>query len=60
MSNGMKTVAFILLAAMALVTSLGWMFSWKAGKLKDQVLIKYQLEAKQAIAEAKQKTKITN
>jgi hypothetical protein len=60
MSNGMKTVALILLAAMALVTSLGWMFSWKAGRLKDQVLIKYQLEAKQAIAEANKATSIAN
>ena len=56
----MKTVALILLAAMALVTSLGWMFSWKAGRLKDQALIKYQLEAKQAIAEANKATSIAN
>jgi len=56
----MKTVAFILFAALALVTSLGWMFSWKAGRLKDQALIKYQLEAKQAIAEANKATSIDN
>jgi hypothetical protein len=56
----MKTVAFILLAAMVLVTSLGWMFSWKAGRLKDQALIKFQLEAKQAIAEANKATSIAN
>ena len=60
MSNGMKTVAFILLAAMALVTSLGWMFSWKAERRKDEALIKYQLEAKQAIAEANKATSIAN
>src|SRR6266567_8492252 len=60
MSNGMKTVAFILLAAMALVTSLGWMFSWKAERRRDEALIKYQLEAKQAIAEANKATSIAN
>src|SRR5436190_2351622 len=60
MRNGMKTVAFILLAAMALVTSLGWMFSWKAERRKDEALIKYQLEAKQAIAEANKATSIAN
>jgi hypothetical protein len=39
----MKMAALILLVIVALVTSLGWMFSWKAGRLKDQALIKYQL-----------------
>jgi hypothetical protein len=56
----MKTAALILLVIVALVTSLGWMFSWKAGRLKDQALIKYQLEAKQAIAEANKATSIAN
>lgn len=56
----MKTPAFILLAAMALVTLLGWTFSWRAGRLKDEALIKYQLEAKQAIAEANKATSIAN
>src|SRR5882757_7744996 len=60
MGDGMKTASLILLVAMALVTSLGWMFSWKAGRLKDQALIKYQLEAKQAIAEANKATSIAN
>ena len=56
----MKMAALILLVIVALVTSLGWMFSWKAGRLKDQALIKYQLEAKQAIAEANKATSIAN
>jgi hypothetical protein len=56
----MKTAALILFVIVALVTSLGWMFSWKAGRLKDQALIKYQLEAKQAIAEANKATSIAN
>lgn len=56
----MKTPAFILLAAMALVTVLGWLFSWRAARLKDEALIKYQLEAKQAIAEANKATSIAN
>jgi hypothetical protein len=56
----MKTAALILLVIVALVASLGWMFSWQAGRLKDQALIKYQLEAKQAIAEANKATSIAN
>jgi len=56
----MKTTALILLVIVALVTSLGWMFSWRAGRLKDQALIKCQLEAKQAIAEANKATAIAN
>ena len=60
MGGAIKTTAFILLAAMALVTLLGWAFSWKAGRLKDEALIKYQLEAKQAIAEANKATSIAN
>jgi hypothetical protein len=60
MGGAMKTPAFILLAVMALVTLLGWTFSWRAGRLKDEALIKYQLEAKQAIAEANKATSIAN
>jgi len=60
MGGAMKTPAFILLAAMALVTVLGWLFSWRAARLKDEALIKYQLEAKQAIAEANKATSIAN
>ena len=50
----------ILVATVALVMSLGWMFSWNAGRRKDEALIKYQLEAKQAIAEANKATSIAN
>ena len=60
MGGAMKTPAFILLAAMALVTVLGWLFSWRAARLKDEALIKYQLEAKQAFAEANKATSIAN
>jgi hypothetical protein len=60
MGGALKTAAFILLAAMALVTLLGWAFSWRAGRLKDEALIKYQLKAKQAIAEANKVTAIAN
>ena len=56
----MKRPAFILLAAISLVTLVGWAFSWRAGRFKDDALIKYQLEAKQAIAEANKATSIAN
>jgi hypothetical protein len=56
----MKRPAFILLAAIALVTLVGWAFSWRAGRLQDDALIKYQLEAKQAIAEANKAASIAN
>ena len=52
--------SLILVATVALVMSLGWMFSWNAGRRKDEALIKYQLEAKQAIAEANKATSIAN
>ena len=56
----MRTVTLILFVIVALVTSVGWMFSWKAERRKDEALIKYQLEAKQAIAEAKKATSVSN
>jgi len=56
----MKMAFLILVATVALVMSLGWMFSWNAGRRKDEALIKYQLEAKQAIAEANKATSIAN
>jgi hypothetical protein len=60
MRGDMKTPVFILLIAMALVTLLGWAFSWRAGRLKDEELKRYQVEAKQAIAEANKATAIAN
>ena len=60
MGDPMKALAFILLVTVALVTLLGWMFSWRAERLKDEALIKYQLEAKQAIAEANKAASIAN
>jgi hypothetical protein len=50
----------MLLVTVALVTSLGWILSWRAGRLKDEALTRYQLEAKQAIAEANKATSIAN
>ena len=60
MGHRMKMASLILVATVALVMSLGWMFSWNAGRRKDEALIKYQLEAKQAIAEANKATSIAN
>lgn len=56
----MKTSAVILLAAMALAALLGWAFSWRTAKLNDEAFLKYQLESKQAIAEANRATSIAN
>jgi len=52
--------AVILGGILVLVTLLGWTFSWKAGKLKDEALKRYQVEAKQSIAEANKATAIAN
>ena len=56
----MKTPAFILLVTVALVTLLGWMFLWRAERLKDEALTRYQIEAKQSIAEANKAASIAN
>lgn len=58
--SNMKTLALIMLIAVALVASGGWIFSSRAGRLKEAALIRYQLEAKQAIAEASKATAIAN
>src|SRR5216117_2459034 len=52
--------AVILAGILALVTLLGWTFSWKAGRLKDDALTRYQAEAKESIAEANKATSIAN
>jgi len=56
----MKWPVFVLLIAMALVALLGWAFSWRAGKLKDEALRRCQVEAKQTIAEANKATATAN
>jgi hypothetical protein len=56
----MKTPAFILLAAMAVVMLFGWLVSWRAIRLKDDALRRYQVEAKQSIAEANKAASIAN
>ena len=53
-------IAVILGGIWALVTLVGWAFSWKAGKLKDAALTRYQVEAKQSIAEANKAASIAN
>jgi hypothetical protein len=52
--------AVILAGILTLVTLLGWTFSWKAGRLKDEALRRNQAEAKQSIAEANKATAIAN
>src|SRR5256886_3251560 len=53
-------IAVIIGGIWALVTLAGWAFSWKAGKLKDAALTRYQVEAKQSIAEANKAASIAN
>ena len=52
--------AVIVAGILAVVTLLGWTFSWKAGRLKDQALARYQMESKQSIAEANKAASIAN
>jgi hypothetical protein len=52
--------AVILGAILALVALVGWPFSWKAGKLKDDALKRYQAEATLSIAEANKAASIAN
>ena len=56
----MKTPAFILLGAMAVVTLFGWLVSWRAIRLKDDALRRYQVNAQQSIAEANKAASIAN
>ena len=53
-------IAVVLGGIWALVTLVGWAFSWKAGKLKDTALTRYQVEATQSIAEANKAVSIAN
>jgi hypothetical protein len=52
--------AVILAGILVLVTLVGWTFSWKAGRLKEEALARYQVEAKQSIAEANKATASAN
>ena len=56
----MKTPVFILLGAMAVVTLFGWLVSWRAIRLKDDALRRYQVEAQQSIAAANKAASIAN
>jgi len=53
-------IAIVLGGLWVLVMLVGWAFSWKAGKLKDAELTRYQVEAKQLIAEANKASSIAN
>src|SRR5213080_1930181 len=53
-------IAVVLGGIWALVTLVGWAVSWKAGKLKDSELTRYQAETKQSIAEANKAASIAN
>jgi len=53
-------IAVILGGIWVLVTLVAWAFSWKAGKLKDTELTRYQVEAKQSIAEANRAASIAS
>jgi hypothetical protein len=53
-------IAVILGGIWVLVTLVGWAFSWKAGKLKDAQLTRYQVEAKQSIADANRAASIAS
>ena len=53
-------IAVVLGGTWALVTLVGWAFSWKAEKLKDAALTRYQVEASQSIAEANKAASIAN
>ena len=59
-ADTLGVTAAILGGILALVTLLGWTFSWKAGKLKDDALKRYQAEANQSIAEANKAASIAN
>lgn len=56
----MKTSGLILLACIAVATLVGWAFTWREARAKDQALLKFQVESKQAIAEANKATSIAN
>jgi hypothetical protein len=53
-------IAVILGGIWVLVTLVAWAFSWKAGKLKDAELTRYQVEAKQSIADANRAASIAS
>jgi hypothetical protein len=59
-ANFFGVTAMILGGILVLVTLLGWTFSWKAGRLKDEALARYQVELKQSIAEANKATSLAN
>src|SRR3954471_12523955 len=59
-ADTLGVIAVLLGGIWVLVVLIGWAFSWKAGKLKDLELTRYQAEAKQSIAEANKTAAIAN
>jgi len=53
-------IAIVLGGLWVLVMLVGWAFSWKAGKLKDAELTRYQVEARQSVAEANRAASIAS
>ena len=59
-ADTLGVIAILLGGIWVLVVLVGWAFSWKAGKLKDSELTRYQAEARQSIAEANKAVSIAN
>jgi hypothetical protein len=59
-ADTLGVIAIILGGIWVLVMLVGWAFSWKAGKLKDAELTRYQAEAKLSTAEANKAASIAN
>ena len=59
-ADTLGVIAILLGGIWVLVMLVGWAFSWKAGKLKDSELTRYQTEANQSIAEANKAASIAN
>jgi hypothetical protein len=59
-ADTLGVIAILLGGIWVLVMLVGWAFSWKAGKLKDSELTRYQAEANQSIAEANKAASIAN
>lgn len=51
-SDFLAIAALVLGAIVDLIAVVGWIFSWKAGKLKDEAFDRFQRESEQAISEA--------
>ena len=59
-SDWLGIVAVVVGGLLAIVTALGWGFSWKAGKLKDDAFEKYKIDSNARISEADSKAAEAN